>query len=237
VTNLETLKKIYDQKGYVKVAALFTPGEISAWREEADRLWALPEIADPETFRVDWRKDVQGERVPERLDPVRDISPLFAALSRDPRILSIVHSLLQEEPLLFKDKLIIKPPGVNGYPLHQDFAYIDFLGFEGSQQLAVCLAIDATEPAAGPIEFFPGCHHRRLPSPAERPGELDAAALDSAEGEVVTLEAGDMVIFSSLCPHRSAPNRSNSSRRLLFLTYNARSTGDLYDTYYRLGKP
>ena len=53
----------------------------------------------------------------------------------------------------------------------------------------------------------------------------------------MTLEAGDMVIFSSLCPHRSAPNRSNSSRRLLFLTYNARSTGDLYDTYYRLGKP
>ncbi len=237
MTTLETLKTSYDQKGYVRVDSLFSPGEIDAWREEADRLWALPEIAEPEAFRVDWRNDVQGARVPERLDPVTDISPLFANLSRDPRILSIVRGLLQEEPLLFKDKLIIKPPGVKGYPLHQDFAYIDFLGFEGSQQLAVCLAIDATEPAAGPIEFFPGCHHQRLPSPPERPGELDAAALDGTEGEVVTLEAGDMVIFSSLCPHRSAPNRSRSSRRLLFFTYNARSTGDLYDTYYRLGKP
>lgn len=235
--DLEQFKSDYDRKGYVRLPSPFSPRELKEWRIEADRLWSLPEIGDPENFRVDWRRNIRGERVPERLDPVTDISPLFSGLSRDHRILSIVTRLLGEEPVLFKDKLIIKPPGVNGYPLHQDFAYIDFFGFEGSQQLAVCIAIDATDDAAGPIEFFPGCHRHRLPSPETRPGELDESTLGSAAGEVLKLEPGDMIIFSSLCPHRSEPNRSNSPRRLLFLTYNARSAGDLYATYYRLGKP
>jgi ectoine hydroxylase-related dioxygenase (phytanoyl-CoA dioxygenase family) len=237
MVNLERIKTDYDKKGYVKLPSLFSPQEIKEWQAEADRLWSLPEIGDPENIRVDWRANIHGERVPERMDPVTDISPLFSRLSRDQRILSVVKRLLGEEPILFKDKLIIKPPDVDGYPLHQDFAYIDFLGFEGSQQLATCIAIDPTVDAAGPIEFFPDFHHRRLPSPDTRPGELDKSTLDSAEGEVLNMEPGDIVIFSSLCPHRSDSNRSGSPRRLIFFTYNARSTGDLYATYYRLGKP
>jgi ectoine hydroxylase-related dioxygenase (phytanoyl-CoA dioxygenase family) len=235
--DLGKTKNNYTRKGFVKLGSVFSTAEINAWSDEAERLWTLPEINDSDNFRVDWRCDSNGKRVPERLDPVIDISPLFSHLSQDSRILSVVRHLLGEKPVLFKDKLIIKPPGVDGYPLHQDFAYIDFLGFEGAQQLTVCIAIDATEDTAGPIEFFPDLHHRRLPSPAERPGELDDSEVDVLSGEILTMQPGDMVIFSSLCPHRSAPNKSDSPRRLLFFTYNTESAGDLYETYYRLGKP
>jgi len=235
--DLAKIKRDYVQYGYVRLASPFNDRDIQNWRNEADRLWSLPETDDPASARVDARTNVKGKRVPERLDPVIDISPLFAALAKDQRIVSIASLLLGESPILFKDKLIVKPPGVTGYPLHQDFAYIDFFGFEGSQQLAVCIAVDKTGPAAGPIEFFPNLHHRRLPSPAERPGETDEELLDIKKGEILAMEAGDMVFFHSLCPHRSAPNRSETNRRMLFFTYNARSSGDFYHTYYRMGKP
>jgi ectoine hydroxylase-related dioxygenase (phytanoyl-CoA dioxygenase family) len=235
--DLEQLKRGYDSRGYIKLPSPFSSSEISDWRKEADRLWSRPDILDPDNVRVDWRSTIHGEKVPERLDPVTDISPLFSSLSRDQRILSVVNFLLGEEAILFKDKLIIKPPDVKGYPLHQDFAYIDFLGFEGSQQLAVCIAIDAAEREAGPVELFAGYHHHRLPSPKDRPGEVDESQLRESRGEVLALAAGELIIFNSLCPHRSEPNRTRSNRRLLFFTYNAASTGDLYETYYRLGKP
>jgi ectoine hydroxylase-related dioxygenase (phytanoyl-CoA dioxygenase family) len=231
------LKARYDHCGYVAIRSIFSSDEVESWSAEADRLWHLPEVDDPRSSRVDWRTTIAGTRTAERLDPVTDISPVFQHLSTDQRLLTLAGYLLGEEAILFKDKLIIKPPGVNGYPLHQDFAYIEHFGFEGSQQLAVCIAIDATDVAAGPIEFFPFLHHRRLPSPPGRPGEADEAALDMDSGELLQMEPGDMVIFSSLCPHRSAPNRSGHCRRLLFLTYNARSSGDFYDSYYRTGKP
>jgi ectoine hydroxylase-related dioxygenase (phytanoyl-CoA dioxygenase family) len=235
--DLPTLKARYDQYGYVAIPSIFSATEVARWSAEADRLWRLPEVDDPHSARVDWRTTVAGGRTAERLDPVTDISPLFQRLAGDERVLTLAGYLLGEEAILFKDKLIIKPPGVNGYPLHQDFAYIEHFGFAGSQQLAVCIAIDRTDDSAGPMEFIPFLHRRRLPSPPERPGEVDETALDVGSGERLRMEPGDMVIFSSLCPHRSAPNRSSRCRRLLFLTYNTRSSGDFYDTYYRTGKP
>lgn len=234
------LKKIttdYTQNGYVQLPSPFSDHEVQNWGQEARRLWSLPEVNVSDTFRVDCRATIKGERVPERLDPVIDISPLFATLSKDQRILSIVEHLFGEQSVLFKDKLIFKPAGVNGYPLHQDFSYVDSFGFAGSQQLAVCISIDKAGDTAGPIEFFPGFHHQRWPSPSGRPGETDEQLLGATKGVVLTMEPGDMVFFHSLCPHRSAPNRSKSARRLLFFTYNTLSSGDFYKTYYRLGKP
>jgi hypothetical protein len=235
--NQKKMESLYAQDGYVHLPSLFSDQEIQGWRKEAERLWSLPDVNEPNNFRVDWRKTIAGKLVPERLDPVTDISPLFAKLSKDQRILSTANLLLGEDPVLFKDKLIIKPPGVTGYPLHQDFSYIDFFGFEGFQQLAVCIAIDKVDDISGPIEFFPNLHHRRLPSPVERPGETDDRLLDAIKGQILTMEEGDMVFFHSLCPHKSASNRSKANRRLLFFTYNARSSGDFYETYYRMGKP
>ena len=44
-------------------------------------------------------------------------------------------------------------------------------------------------------------------------------------------EPGDVVVFSSYVPHRSRPNLSDTSRNLLYLTYNAQSEGYQRDEY------
>jgi ectoine hydroxylase-related dioxygenase (phytanoyl-CoA dioxygenase family) len=234
---IEQISRDFDQLGYAVVASPFTADEIAHWRRECDRLWSISEVADGSDFRVDPRDTVEGRRVPERLDPVIDASPLFAELSRDDRVLHIARALLRDDPLLFKDKLIAKLPRTMGYRTHQDFAYIAFLGFPANHQLAIAIAVDAADAANGAIEVFPGRHDRLLPAAADDRYLSDESTLDPASAVRIDLQPGDMLVMHSLCPHRSAPNRTDSSRRLLFFTYNAAASGDHYATYYRLGKP
>ncbi|MCH7498027.1 MAG: phytanoyl-CoA dioxygenase family protein, partial [Candidatus Marinimicrobia bacterium] len=62
-------------------------------------------------------------QVLDRLDPINDISPIFRRFSYDPRLVELAHSAIGEEVLLFKDKIIYKPPGTMGYDMHQDLPY------------------------------------------------------------------------------------------------------------------
>jgi 2-aminoethylphosphonate dioxygenase len=48
----------------------------------------------------------------------------------------------------------------------------------------------------------------------------------------VPLEVGDVLMFSSWLPHRSGTNRTNKSRRALYVTYNAKNEGDYREKYY-----
>lgn len=235
--NHDTLRSEFSRNGFVYLPSPFTADQLRSWRQEVDRLGALVASMESERPEVDRRQTLQGDAIPERIDPVTGLSPVFFRLARHPLLLELAETLLDDEPLLFKDKLILKTPGTLGYPLHQDYAYIDFFGFSGDQQLAIAIALDEARLDSGPIEFFPGCHHARLPSPENRPGEVDLESIEGVTGQRVEMGAGDMVVFSSLCPHRSAPNHSNSGRSMLFFTYNARSSGDYYAQYYRMGKP
>jgi len=52
----------------------------------------------------------------------------------------------------------------------------------------------------------------------------------------VTGEPGDIVAFSALAPHRSAPNRSPENRAILFLTYARDERIDLYSAYREVSR-
>ncbi len=236
-TAISDITRDYERLGYAIVASPFEASEIDRWRVECDRLWSLPDVADSSHSRVDLRDAMDGSRVPERLDPVIDVSPLFAALARDERILRIASALLRDDPLLFKDKLIAKTPGTTGYRTHQDFSYIEFFGFPADHQLAAALAVDAAGAENGAIEVFPSLHDRLLPSTADDKHLIEESALDATSAVMIELQPGDMLMLHSLCPHRSRPNLASGPRRLLFFTYNAAASGDHYATYYRLGKP
>jgi len=227
----------YQRCGYAVVANLFDAGEIEQWRSECERLWAMPGVHDASEFRVDLRDTEFGGQVPERLDPVIDASPLFAALARDERILRVARDLLNEDVVLFKDKLIVKAPGTLGYPAHQDFSYIAFMGFPGDRQLAIAIAVDATNEPNGAVEVFSGYHMKLLPAAASDKLLVDEGVLDPDSVVMVPMNPGDMLVLHGLCPHRSGPNRTDQPRRILFFTYNGVSAGDHYAAYYRMGKP
>jgi 2-aminoethylphosphonate dioxygenase len=43
---------------------------------------------------------------------------------------------------------------------------------------------------------------------------------------------GELLIFGSYLAHRSGPNKSSSSRKAIYATYNCKREGDLHDAYY-----
>jgi hypothetical protein len=219
-------RQAYDRDGFVVIPSLFGPDEVAAWVEECDRLEQLG-VVHPDNLRT---HVLNSERPPDRLDPVIDLSVLLRDLTTTPTLLTAVGQLLDDEPLLFKDKVIFKPPGMKGYATHQDYAYWQWLPAPPEALLTVLIALDGATAENGAVEFFPSRHRSLLTAPGA-PGDVDESSLGVA-GQVVETNPGDVVLFHSLTPHRSGDNRSPSMRRQLYLSYNAAGCGDLYGQYY-----
>lgn len=226
----------YQTNGYLVLRQVFSPDEVKTWQAEADRLLNSPLVAE-NNLRTAMHQLDTGTLAVERIDPVIDVSPLFNDLLRDERILGPLHDIFGETALLFKDKLIFKLPGMRGYEMHQDYAWWQpqpeqqtFSPIPSDKILSVMLSIDPATTENGALSVFGGYQHGLL-SPV---GELrnmtadETARIDPATEFVATTEPGDVLIFHSLTPHCSEPNRSGQSRRQLYMTYNAASCGDVY---------
>lgn len=221
----------YRSDGFVLLAGRFTLSDINDWVVECERLWR-DLSSDLGADRIQYRAGTAGGRVADRIDPVVDISPLFAALARDSRIVDAVSALLGAPAALMKGKLITKRPGTMGYLPHQDYPYWEHLGIEANAMLSVQVAIDRATADNGALELYPALHHQRLPSPPGAPHDTDAAALDRYTSQVIASEPGDLLCFHSMTPHKSGPNRASHPRRTLYLTYAGGAGSDLYERYH-----
>lgn len=222
----------YNRKGYMVVKGAFSKQEAALWQTECDRLLSLKDIVDPLNVRVGFR-NVDGTDSVEKFDPLVDISPVFAELVRDERILSPLRDIYLDEPLLFKDKLIFKLPGMSGYTMHQDGAW--WQGFPIEGLISVMVAVDGASSENGGLELFPGYHDRLRTTPGQlrNMNEAEVAEIDLSKGELVETEPGDIILFHSFTPHRSGPNTADYSRRQLYLTYSPSKNGQLYKAHYQ----
>jgi len=234
-TNLVlTQKQIADYRaeGFVAVRGVFASAEVAELDAEAVQLLQRTDLMDSDNIRCRWQNCVEtGECRFDCFDPVIDISPVCDRIAHNPRLIAIVSALYGERAHLFKDKLIFKPPGAQGYALHQD--YISWKSFPKSF-VTVIVAIDSSDASNGATEVFPGYHTRGCMTPEDGMyHELPLESVDVSKGVMLELAPGDVAIFSGYTPHRSAPNHSAQSRRLLYLSYNADSDGgDQRDAHY-----
>jgi 2-aminoethylphosphonate dioxygenase len=222
----------YHRDGFVTLGGVFSGEEIAELERDAGRLFQRTDLIDSDNIRCRWQNHVEtGECRFDCFDPVIDLSPAFAKLALDERIIAAVSGLYGERACLFKDKLIFKPPGAAGYALHQD--YISWDSFPESF-VTVIVAIDAADVNNGATEVFPGYHKLGCMSP--RDGmyhELSGEQVDLSKGVTLNLEPGDLAILSGFTPHRSGPNHSGEWRRVAYLSYNAfHDGGEQRDQHY-----
>jgi hypothetical protein len=214
----------YHDRGFLIVRGLFAPAEMAVVSMEAERLRGKSDLIHTNNLRCRWQNHAaSGECLFETFDPITDLSPVIATLARDRRLLDVLDDLYGEPAHLFKDKLIYKPAGIRGYDLHQD--YIGWASFPRSFVTAA-VAIDPSTRGNGATEVFPGYHKGGYLSPMD--GEyhsLPVGTVDESTGVLLELQPGDVGIFGCFTPHRSAPNTSGGTRRLLYLSYNADSDG------------
>lgn len=224
----------YERTGFVVVRGLLTPDLMARAAAEAE---TLPEryarLVSTKNLRCRWQNNVYtGECTFETFDPVIDLSPACREVATAPALHSLLAELYGEPACLFKDKLILKPPGVKGYGLHQD--WIGWDGFPRSF-LTVLAPFESADRDNGCTVVYPGYHQAGCLTPEDgQYHELPADTVDERTAVPLVLEPGDVAVFGGFTPHRSDPNRSGRWRRQLYLSYNALSDGgDQRAEHYR----
>lgn len=214
----------WERDGYLVVRQLFSAQEMSELSQEAWQLTRRHDLIDKRNLRCRFQQTHDNsECLWETFDPVIDLGQRCEQIANDSRLLNILHDLYCEPACLFKDKLIFKQPGTQGYNLHQD--WISWPGFPRSF-LTVLIPLDPACKSNGCTEVFPGYHgHGSLTLEDGEFHQLSSDMVDQALGVKLVMEPGDIAIFGGFTPHRSGPNLSDSWRRQLYLSYNARSDG------------
>ncbi len=143
------------------------------------------------------------------------------------RLVSTASMLLGETAVLYKEKINYKLRGGAGFSPHQDAPAYPFI----DRHVSCMVAIDDATTDNGCLEVVDAMHDDLLPT--DDRGCIDRAVVEKMQWHPVELAAGQTLWFHSRTPHRSAANRSHRDRRALYPTYNAASSGDLRDDYYR----
>jgi len=134
-------------------------------------------------------------------------SPLFADVCAD---------LIGPDVRLYWDQAVYKKPGAESpFPWHQDNGY----AFVEPQQYLTCWVAltDATEDNGCPW-VVPGLHRRG--TLAHEYSDIGFVCLrDPAEAVAVPAAAGSIVVFSSLTPHSTGPNRTPAVRKAYIVQF------------------
>lgn len=227
------LRTTYEKDGFVVVRGLVPDGALDSVRASADQALSDATLIDPNNLRCRYKiRPSDGIQLLDAIDPVADLIPTVREIATSPQLTDLLREVYGEAPHLFKDKLIVKPPGSPGYPWHQDFIAWPFFP---ESFLTVMIAIDEASEENGCLEVVRGSHHRGYLSPRDGDfHDLPDATLDATERIKIPLAPGDAVIFGCFTVHGSGPNRSGSPRRQLYLSYNKSSDGgDQRDSHYR----
>ena len=116
--------------GYLTAPSVLTEEQLVQMRHESDRLLRLCSD-NPVKYasRIQWETNYLDEehkpgmdKVIRKLEPISDLSPIFAELAYDEKIVNPVSAIFGEPVALFEDKLNLKLPGGSPYAWHQDWS-------------------------------------------------------------------------------------------------------------------
>lgn len=217
----------FERDGYLVMRGLYNAAEIREISDWTDEIANSPEKPGRVMMYFETNQH-DGSRILCRVENFVPFHQGFRELITQRRLKQAVTELFGEPAVLFKDKINFKLPGGDGFREHQDVQ----AGWDDYADLHITamVAIDETNEANGSLEMIPGLHQRGLLG--EKWAPLTDADTGRAEYQPVHCKPGDAVFFDSFAPHRSAPNRTDSARRILYVTYNRASEGDSRERYY-----
>ena len=209
---------------------------LPAYLDAGDRQTLDAAVADlagrPETPGK-WMKyfepGTQGDRQLCRVENFLEYQPALARLVNGKAMLDLVSELLGERAVLFKEKINFKLPGGSGFQPHQDAPA--FTSFAQTLHITAMISVDATTTENGCLELaaHPGGPQTLQLAPDQT---IKPEIARSLEWTPLPTHPGDLLLFDSYLPHRSAGNQSAAARRALYLTYARAAEGDHRHEYY-----
>ncbi len=160
---------------------------------------------------------------------------LASVVAAGNRLRSIVDSILGEDPILFQEMALVKPPhGGREKPWHQDNAYFSVAPLEAV--LGTWIALDDATVENGCMHVIPGGQHiGALKHFHGSDCEIIHDRLDTSKAVAVPIPAGGAMFFYGLLPHETPTNHSPDRRRALQFHYRSASSQIVdADTYNRI---
>ena len=137
-------------------------------------------------------------------------SPVLRDFTASALLADVCADLIGPDVRLYWDQAVYKKPGTESpFPWHQDNGY----AFVEPQQYLTCWVAltDATEDNGCPW-VVPGLHRRG--TLAHEYSDIGFVCLrEPADAVPVPVRAGSIVVFSSLTPHSTGPNRTGECAR------------------------
>lgn len=225
----KSLKDFYGKNGYLVVEGLFLPGELEAVRERTEEIVQNPGSAPGGVF-VGRENDTVKDKTALKTEhnPVRNISfmarfdPAFQQAACHPRLLEIVRGLIGGGVKVFRDQMLLKPPGGQDKPPHQDQSY--FRVHPVDDLVTAWIALDDATVENGCMRYIPGSHRYGIldvvPDPARPVHHVPKTDNLELEEEVACpVPAGSVIFHHGLTLHRSTVNHTDTWRRALIFHY------------------
>lgn len=240
-----TLVDAYERQGFLVLEGLFEEAELSAMQAELERLRNDALIAQrPEAIR---ERETGALRSVFR---VHQLSPLFAAVAADPRLVELARYLLDDEVYIHQSRLNYKPGfGGKEFYWHSDFEtwHVED-GMPRMRALSISISLTRNHAHNGPLLLLPGSHRSYVVCTGDTPADhyqqslvrqeygvpsddcLRQLAAQSGEIAAAIGPAGTTTVFDCNVMHGSNGNITPDPRSNLFFVYNAVTNG-LRDPY------
>lgn len=192
---------------------------ILPWFFSRDAIYETTAVIDEHMLRLREEQEQRPARARRGMlviDFLAEKEPRLVAFCRDPKLVNVVSELIAPELRLFYNQAIYKSPETaREFPWHQDNGYAPV---KPDEYVTCWVALNDATIENGCIWLQPGSH---------RQGTLDHVESDigkvayhgSSEGMPAPIEAGGVLVFSSLLLHRSGPNTSSDTRKAYILQY------------------
>jgi ectoine hydroxylase-related dioxygenase (phytanoyl-CoA dioxygenase family) len=204
----------YDESGYFLLEGALEPAQLDALVRAIDPLEARTVAA--------LREREGGRFFIARADEITfsthlvTHSSLLRQFTSSHLFADLAADLIGPDVRLYWDQAVYKKPGTESpFPWHQDNGY----AFVEPQQYLTCWVAltDATEENGCPW-VVPGLH--RLGTLAHEYSDIGFVCLRDPEDAVpVPAPAGSIVVFSSLTPHSTGPNRTTVVRKAYIVQF------------------
>ena len=219
-------KTFFEDQGYLVVEDVLDESELAACREEIKRLHhvaAEVEKTDQKKFMIHFQREpfeagrnsADGLPILRKVEYSDEFSPLFKKLAEHPKLIAAVQNLLDQDLLLFRSTLMLKPAHHGSiHALHQDSSYWPMYP---PKLLTVSIALTDATPENGCFQVIPKSHNWGMLEwgqiwKKQDESLTDVKGVDTSKLMHVPLKAGSALMFHSLLVHGSGPNKSPNPR-------------------------
>ena len=237
-----SMKSFFDENGYLVVERLLSADDLDPIRRRVEEIVADPARApagvevgresdtlDKSAARARAGAPVAGLRGPasdslRKLGSIARFDPAFQVLATNPRLLLVVRGLIGPRVKLFRDQMLLKPPGGQDKPTHQDQSY--FRIEPADALITAWIALDDATLDNGCMRYVPTSHRYglfQMELDPERPvHHLPKTSHLSLPAEVACpVPAGSVIFHHGFTLHRSGVNHTTTWRRAVIFHYAA----------------